>query len=79
MLPAPGATPALAGPTFSPSSVTFDPYGFGSEFWRWSCAALASGDDDDSACPAVGDVPASVMPGTEIKYTDPVGSVPPCA
>lgn len=30
-----------------------------------------------TAVPVVGEEGASVMPGTEIKYTEPVGSVPP--
>ena len=56
----------------------------------WPGKALATGPEKDVAdvvcccCPSapgctaeVGEVGASVIPGTEMKYTEPVGSVPP--
>src|SRR5712671_6317159 len=78
--------PALTGPAISSVGVPFEPYGFGNEVWRWRPWEEAVGDEPAGACcpsagccctagPA-GDRP-SVIPGTEIKYTEPVGSVPP--
>ena len=79
--------PALTDPAVSSFDSLLDPYGLGNEFWRCRpCVTMWPGTvTPDSAAPGccaaaaamVGEECAFVMPGTEMKYTEPVGSVPP--